>query len=255
MDFFRGEELPTAAGLRPGEHQIALTGLQHVICVTAGHTPTDAAKQGAELKLDGSATAAEADKLAQLYAAASGTGNSSGNSSVDRTFEGSILHFRTYAIDLRSSGSRKPRVELQECGPSFDFVLRRRKAAPFDMLVNALKRPKSQLEKNTQGKGKRKNIDTDEMGDMVGRVHLGKQDLDNLQTRKMKGLRPARGTKTGEELADDDEEAFYEEGDDGDDQDGDQLEMEDMTMPDGAQEVDDQMEKQAKAPSKRSRRS
>ena len=30
------------------------------------------------------------------------------------------------------------------------------------------------------------------MGDKIGRIHLGKQDLSELQTRKMKGLKRAR---------------------------------------------------------------
>ncbi len=35
----------------------------------------------------------------------------------------------------------------------------------------------------------KKNIETDLIGDKVGRIHIGKQDLGNLQTRKMKGLK------------------------------------------------------------------
>ena len=38
----------------------------------------------------------------------------------------------------------------------------------------------------------RKNIETDLIGDKVGRIHLGKQNLDKLQTRKMKGLKRNR---------------------------------------------------------------
>jgi ribosome production factor 2 len=30
------------------------------------------------------------------------------------------------------------------------------------------------------------------MGDKVGRIHMGKQDLNQLQTRKMKGLKRSR---------------------------------------------------------------
>ncbi|KDN44123.1 Brix-domain-containing protein [Tilletiaria anomala UBC 951] len=246
MDFYRGEELPSGAqGLRPGEHQIALSGLQHVICVTAGEMSksngdVSAGKQDAEDALN----AIESNKLAELYAAgnATSTSNATGASAnIDRSFEGSIVHFRTYALDLRASGSRKPRVELQECGPSFDFVLRRRRPATFDALANTLKRPKTVLEKNSQGKGKRKNVGTDDMGDMVGQVHMERQDLDKLQTRKMKGLKagPAAAqsggesdedkdeeggdSNGGEEYSDDDEEIVY--GEDSDEE----LEMEDLT--------------------------
>ena len=38
----------------------------------------------------------------------------------------------------------------------------------------------------------KKNISTDLIGDKVGRIHLGKQSLNNLQTRKMKGLKRGR---------------------------------------------------------------
>jgi ribosome production factor 2 len=47
----------------------------------------------------------------------------------------------------------------------------------------------------------KKNIETDIIGDKVGRIHLGRQDLSGLQTRKMKGLKRSR------DIADD-ESAF-----------------------------------------------
>ncbi len=84
------------------------------------------------------------------------------------------------------------------------------------MLNQALRRPKTQAEKNRQGKeGVKKNIETDDMGDTVGRIHVGKQDLSGLQTRKMKGLK-----KHLDPNGSDDEE----------DEDDEDLEMEDMTM-------------------------
>lgn len=45
--------------------------------------------------------------------------------------------------------------------------------------------------KKKQAKTK-KNIETDLIGDKVGRIHVGKQDLDQMQTRKMKGLKRSR---------------------------------------------------------------
>ncbi len=38
------------------------------------------------------------------------------------------------------------------------------------------------------------------MGDKVGRIHLGKQDLSKLQTRKMKGLKRVAEDYTEEDL-------------------------------------------------------
>lgn len=36
---------------------------------------------------------------------------------------------------------------------------------------------------------KKKNISTDGLGNTHGRIHLGKQDINKIQTRKMKGLK------------------------------------------------------------------
>ncbi len=47
----------------------------------------------------------------------------------------------------------------------------------------ALKKVKTGEEKT------KKNVSVDTMGDKMGRIHLGKQDLSELQTRKMKGLK------------------------------------------------------------------
>jgi hypothetical protein len=45
----------------------------------------------------------------------------------------------------------------------------------------------------------KKNISMDLIGDKVGRVHLNKQDLGGLQTRKMKGLKRRAGVESDEE--------------------------------------------------------
>lgn len=44
------------------------------------------------------------------------------------------------------------------------------------------------------------------MGDKIGRIHLGRQDLSELQTRKMKGLKRGRGTSAEEDGAAEEEE-------------------------------------------------
>lgn len=46
---------------------------------------------------------------------------------------------------------------------------------------------------------KKKNISHDAFGTKFGRVHMQKQDLSKLQTRKMKGLRKRRGEVVTEE--------------------------------------------------------
>ena len=44
-------------------------------------------------------------------------------------------------IQLKKSGSRVPRVELEEVGPAADLVLRRTKIASDDLYRRAKKRP------------------------------------------------------------------------------------------------------------------
>ena len=86
-----------------------------------------------------------------------------------------------------------PRVELTPMGPSLDIRLRRHTAADPEMMKQALRRPKLRKQEVEKGLGKRrKNMEVDEMGDLRGRIHVGKQDLGKLQTRKMKGLKAGR---------------------------------------------------------------
>lgn len=54
------------------------------------------------------------------------------------------------------------------------------------LLKDAMKKSKATEERT------KKNISMDIMGDKIGRIHLGRQDLGGLQTRKMKGLKRSR---------------------------------------------------------------
>lgn len=67
-----------------------------------------------------------------------------------------------------------------------DFRVGRMKDAEEAMLKEAMRKARTTLERP------KKNISTDIVGDKVGRIHLGKQDLMELQTRKMKGLKRTR---------------------------------------------------------------
>ncbi|EDO19544.1 hypothetical protein Kpol_1018p76 [Vanderwaltozyma polyspora DSM 70294] len=94
--------------------------------------------------------------------------------------------FRVYKLKTYKSeqGGRKlPRVELDEIGPRLDFNIGRIHTPSPELVKEAHKRAK-QLETKSV-----KNVERDQMGDKLGRVHLGKQDLNKLQTRKMKGLK------------------------------------------------------------------
>ncbi|KAF3938476.1 hypothetical protein ABW19_dt0204348 [Dactylella cylindrospora] len=122
------------------------------------------------------------------------------------------IHLRTYLIKTKRSGHKLPRVELEEMGPRMDFKIGRIQEANDEMMKMAMQRAKNQEMKT------KKNITVDPMGDKIGRIHLGKQDLGKLQTRKMKGLK-----KRGREESDDD-------GDDIEMEDGD-VEMGDGDVP------------------------
>merc|ERR1712137_1069923 len=97
-----------------------------------------------------------------------------------------VILFRQYMVKLLKSGTRIPRVELVEVGPSFDCTLRRSKFASSDLMREALRVP-PQL----QGK-KKKNKETNLFGDKLGTIHMERQDLDSLdspdlrQTKKEK---------------------------------------------------------------------
>ncbi|XP_030850526.1 ribosome production factor 2 homolog [Strongylocentrotus purpuratus] len=98
---------------------------------------------------------------------------------------------RSYKVILKKSGSRTPRVELTEIGPSLDLVVRRTRLATQDLFKRASKKPKALKAK------KKKNISHDVFKTMHGRVHMEKQDLAKLQIRKVKALK-----KTKEETKD-----------------------------------------------------
>ena len=157
IDFFNGEEIES----------ICLPGLEHVISVSCAPTP---------------AALNNAASTVNMYP--------NQHPSEDTTSILPQVHIRTYTTKLLASGTRIPRVELTPMGPSLDLTLRRHQPADPEMLKQAMKRPKLKKKDVEKGLGKKKkNMEVDEMGDLRGRVHVGKQDLLKLQTRKMKGLK------------------------------------------------------------------
>ena len=116
------------------------------------------------------------------------------------------IHMRSYLISSRKGQNQNlPKIAVEEMGPRIDFRIGRRQDADPDMLKEAMKKAKTTEVslRNTcaaiyhvtnysiQAKTK-KNIETDMVGDKIGRIHTGRQDLSQLQTRKMKGLKRSR---------------------------------------------------------------
>jgi ribosome production factor 2 len=140
-----------------GADKIDVEGLQYVVVVSADE-PSGARQQGHGAP-------------------------SSGN---DDPASAPVVRLRVYLIRTKRSGQRLPRVEVEEMGPRMDFRIGRVRQPDQDMLKEAMKKSKVGVEKT------KKNIEVSAMGDKLGRVHLGKQDLKELQTRKMKGLKRSR---------------------------------------------------------------
>jgi len=94
-----------------------------------------------------------------------------------------LLSMRVFRIDMKKSGHRVPRIELNEIGPHLDLTIRRTKLASDDFYKKTLKRPDAIKQKKV------KNVTTNELGTKMARIHMEKQDFNQLQTRKMKGLK------------------------------------------------------------------
>lgn len=98
------------------------------------------------------------------------------------------VQVRRYRVLMQKSGSRLPRVELKELGPRFTLSLDRSKAPDKELWKQSIKIPKEIKKK------KEKNISKDTTGKKRARIHLGRQDFDQIHTvhhskKKAKKLR------------------------------------------------------------------
>jgi len=97
-----------------------------------------------------------------------------------------VILVRHYMVKLLKSGTRIPRVELEEVGPSFDCTLRRSKFASTDLMKEALRVPPQLRPK------KKKNKSTNVFGDRLGTIHMERQDLNTLTLARMKAFKRKR---------------------------------------------------------------
>lgn len=103
--------------------------------------------------------------------------------SVMATSDGRI-GWRVYRISHeRIHDSSEKQLSLEPMGPDFDARMDRRQWATEQLVKETMRRPKELKPK------KIKNVEHDELGHKYGHIHVGKQDLSKLQTRKMKGLK------------------------------------------------------------------
>lgn len=99
--------------------------------------------------------------------------------------DGKVL-MRSFKTKLENSGTKIPNVNLIEIGPSFDLSVRRTKLGSDDLYKKSLKQPKEIAPK------KKKNISRDAFGSVLGRIHMQKQDMSKLQTRKLNAFKKNR---------------------------------------------------------------
>ena len=115
----------------------------------------------------------------------------------------SIIQIRGYAVRYRKSGTKIPNIELNNMGPFIDLSVRRTQTAADDLWKLACKKPK--ILKET----KVKNINKNNLGDKVGRIHMKPQDFSKLGGRRVTALRhDKRNIKDIEYTHKDDDDNF-----------------------------------------------
>jgi len=108
----------------------------------------------------------------------------------------SVVYFRHYGIILRTTGTKYPRVELDLVGPSMDLKVRRVRTGAAELHKLALQTPRTRPKT-----ANRKNTTENEFGKM-GKIHLGRQNLDDIAVAKHKGTRKPKKRRTGDAAAD-----------------------------------------------------
>jgi ribosome production factor 2 len=100
------------------------------------------------------------------------------------------VSLRVYRVSLKSSGTSTPSVHLSKLGPFIDFAIGRTRDPSPELWAASLRCPKEIV-----GGKKVKNVSRSKLGHKFGRVHVGKQEIETIQTRKTKALRPSKGKK------------------------------------------------------------
>jgi len=93
-----------------------------------------------------------------------------------------VILLRVYRVLNVSSG--EPRLELM--GPSINWKLGRVRIAPNELMKQAMRQPKELRPTKV------KNEKTTSLGDTMGRVHVGRQQIEKIQTRKVKALKRSK---------------------------------------------------------------
>jgi len=82
--------------------------------------------------------------------------------------------FRHYRTEFKKTGTKLPHVSMNEAGPRFTLAVDRVRVPMPERWKMALKTPKELKPK------KQKNVTTNMLGQRVGRVHVGRQEIDKM---------------------------------------------------------------------------
>lgn len=93
-----------------------------------------------------------------------------------------FVTFRHYTVQKKKGATRLPRVVLEEAGPRLDMSFSRSTEGSRDMQVEAMREHKQAKTKLA------KNVEIGQMGELLGRLHLEKQDFDQIALKKTKAL-------------------------------------------------------------------
>jgi len=107
-----------------------------------------------------------------------------------------VVCFRHYA--LKRTGDEGS-VELYDIGPNFDLSVKRVFFAPQPDFKQACRVPREVAAKM---KSMHDNVQSDALGNLRGQIHLGKQDVSELNLRKFKAHRTERRNAVAGESAD-----------------------------------------------------
>jgi ribosome production factor 2 len=108
-----------------------------------------------------------------------------------------VIHQHTYFCKLKKDpndpNSKVPVPYLLPCGPDVTMQIRRTQFAQADLWKQSLKQPQGLKKKVV------KNHSTNTFGEVIGRLHLDKQDVEKMGGRKSKALRRAEKAAAEEE--------------------------------------------------------
>ena len=107
---------------------------------------------------------------------------------IDASEGATKICMRSYATDFLYSGTKIPKLDLDDMGPHMDLTLRRTQAASEDLWKTACRTPALTTDKKV------KNVARNTMGDKIGKIHMKSQNLDKLasKTRRVTALRDGK---------------------------------------------------------------